>query len=290
MSRFIHGMDKRSIVSNFEAKVYDDVQRDPLIIKAIIKEKQQAKQEFEEAVRSNREAVYAESDNFGNNFAISLGAINRDHKVVVEFTYLVAMDLRKSVDKNNPNDFMGQGEQSFYELLIPVCFKPKYTTAPTGDRIFATGAEASEVKNTTGTIRVEVVSSTELEVYDQTAETGGSLRLEPEETDNNEFRYQFFPTPMEMGDVFLKIMNHSNFSNDQSGSVTSSSGQESAPFESDNTEVRLFKFSDILKVENPLYDKYGLVVDYAIRRKTMHTISTDNFPKRHHHFVIDCSG
>ena len=272
-------MDKRSIVSNFEAKVYDGSKPEPVYhIKAIIKEKEQAKKEFDDAVRNNQEAVYAETDRFGDNFAISLGAIKRDHKVTVEFTYLVAMDLRKQIDKNNSNNFLGPAPQSFYELLLPVSFKPKYATNPTGDNIFVSGTDASKV-NSAGFIKVIVNSSNELEIYDQTQENNG--RLEGQEDNVGDYIYEFYPTPATMGDVFLKIMNRNNqVLNDQE-----------SPFESDNVEARLFKFSDVLNdIQNPLYDKYGLVLDYAVRRKMMTQLSINNLPKRHHHFVIDCSG
>ena len=271
-------MDKRSIVSNFEAKVYDGSSDNPIChIKAIIKEKEQAKREFDEAVRNNQQAVYAETDRFGDNFAISLGAIKRNQRVTVEFTYLVAMDLRKVIDKNNPNDFLGPAPESFYELLLPVSFKPKYTTNPTGDDIFVSGAGASTV-NSMDSIKVVVVSSDKLDIYNQTEEDNGQLVAQEDNTGG--YLYEFCPTPTSMGDVYLKIMNRKNQVLD---------GE--SPFESDNLEVRLFKFSDVLKnSENPLYNKYGLVVDYAIRRRMMTKLTLDELPKRHHHFVIDCSG
>ena len=85
------------------------------------------------------------SDKNGDNFAISLGAINPAHSVVVEFSYLVAMDSRKTVKIDDQNDLLGGAQQSFYELLIPVRFQPKYAPHPTGDTTFTTGGGASSI-------------------------------------------------------------------------------------------------------------------------------------------------
>ena len=270
-------MDKRSIVSNFEAEVYDDSSDNPIChIEAIIKKKEQAKTEFDEAVRNNQEAVRAETDRFGDNFVISLGAIKRNQRVTVEFTYHVVMDLRKQVDSNNPNDFLGPAPQSFYELLLPVSFKPKYAPNTTDD-IFVSGNDADTV-NSMGGIKVVVESSDKLDIYNQAEENNGQLVAQ--ENSVGDYFYEFNPTPTSIGDVNLKIMNGNNLVRN---------GE--SPFESDNLEVRLFKFSDVLKnSENPLYNKYGLVVDYAIRRRMMNELALDELPKRHHHFVIDCSG
>ena len=65
-----------------------------------------------------------------------------------------------------------------------------------------------------------------------------------------------------MGDIFLKINNPTENSKEQ----------ESAVLETENTEARLFKLSDVLKAHHPLYNKFGLVVDYTIKRKMMHKV------------------
>ena len=158
------------------------------------------------------------SDETGNNFSISLGSIKPKHSVVVEFTYLVAMDLRKMVQTENVNDFLGQAEQSFYELLIPVCFKPKYAINPTGDGLFVSGDQASDINQVKSSIKVDIISSTELEIYDQSnsAENDDQLPLDIP-ADDGRFIYTLNPLPMgdqdghrRMGDVFLKIMSNSN--------------------------------------------------------------------------------
>ena len=63
-----------------------------------------------------------------------------------------------------------------------------------------------------------------------------------------------------MGDVFLKIRNNN------------SDEREAVHFESEKTEARLFNFSDVVESDNPLCNRYGLVVDYAIKRKMMHQV------------------
>ena len=50
-----------------------------------MKEKKEARREFEEAVASGKSAIYAQSDHRGENFSISLGAIRSDQNVVVQF-------------------------------------------------------------------------------------------------------------------------------------------------------------------------------------------------------------
>ena len=58
VSKFIHGMDKKSMVTNFEAKVYkpDDLTNPKFIIKAKCKEKEKAKIEFRRAIQEGKEA------------------------------------------------------------------------------------------------------------------------------------------------------------------------------------------------------------------------------------------
>ena len=208
------------------------------------------------------------SDERGNNFSISLGSIKPKHSVVVEFTYLVTMDLRKMVQTENVNDFLGQAEQSFYELLIPVCFKPKYAINPTGDGLFVSGDQASNINQVQSSIKVEIISSTELEIYDQSssAENDDQLPLDIP-ADDGRFIYTLHPLPSSMGDVFLKIMSNSNLI-----PIENSDEREAAVFEADHAEARLFKFNDVLKTDNPLHNKYGLVVDYTIKRKMMHKV------------------
>ena len=199
---------------------------------------------------------------------ISLGAIESSHSIKVDFSYLVAMDLRKTVRTDDQNDFLGETEESFYELLIPVCFKPKYASLPTGDSTFVTGAGASSIRDVKSTITVKVFSSNDLELYDQSssARNNGKLLCDKESHDGR-FTYTYCPDPESMGDVFLKIMNTNN-------SISTGNSDKRGPvdFESEKVEARLFKFSDVLKPDNPLFNKYGLVVDYAIKRKMMHKV------------------
>ena len=183
--------------------------------------------------------------------------------------YLATMDLHNPVKTDNHGDFLSQAEQSYYELLLPVSFKPKYASNPIGDRIFVTGAGASSIDNVRSAITVKVCSTNELELYDQssTARNHERLRCDIQAHDGT-FTYTYFPDPGSMGDVFLKIINVDN-----SIPTRNSNGQEAIDFEPDKVEAGLFAFDDVLKRINPLRNKYGLVVDYAIKRKMLHKVN-----------------
>ena len=178
------------------------------------------------------------------------------------------MDLHKPVKIDNHGNFLSQAEQSYYELLLPVCFKPKYVSYPTDDSTFVTGAGASNIRDVKRTITVEVCSSNELELYDQSSSASNNAKLPCDiQVYDGRFTYTYCPDPGSMGDVFLKIMNTNNFI------LTGNSDErEAVDFESEKVEARLFKFSDVLKPDNPLFNKYGLIVDYAIKRKMMHKV------------------
>ena len=186
------------------------------------------------------------------------------------------MDMRKPVIIGDHENFLGQAEQTFYELLLPVSFKPKYASNPTGDKIFVTGApgEAGRIDDLKRSceempIKVQVTSKNELKVYDQSSSSINDEMLSCDiQAHDGTFTYTYFPDPGSMGDVFLKIINVDN-----SIPTRNSNGQEAIDFEPDKVEAGLFAFDDVLKRINPLRNKYGLVVDYAIKRKMLHKVN-----------------
>ena len=200
-----------------------------------------------------------------------LGAIEASHSVVVDFRYLTTMEMRQQVEPR----FLNQAEKSFYELLLPVCFKPKYSSNPTGDKIFVTGAEAKSIKclkksdeEKPITVELEVVSSYELEIYDRSSSARNSQKLQCyNQGFGGRFLYTYYPNPASMGDIFLGIAN-TNYS------LSTANSNEAKVVDSEKAEAQLFKFSDVLKSDSPLYkyNKYGLIVDYAIKRKPMYEV------------------
>jgi len=299
-SKFIHGMDKRSMVTRFNAKVYkqDDPTKLLFEINANVKEKEKARKEFDNAIRAGKQAIFAQSDKHGDNFSISVGAIGNDELVIVEFSYLVIMDLHTAIKHENGEQNFVITEDTSYDLLLPVDFKPKYDLGAgnADDPVFISGANAGKVKESIRDPVVTIKSTTPMVVTKLNSAVQTNLNVLAESRTVPEmacgdgtFEYTYTMEDRDKTDVHLRFTYAEKM-------INTTEELEQSQFRCDHVETRLFKFDQFLPsvedaaVANPLSDKYGLIVDYSIRRHMMYKVPPTQWSKRIYHFVIDCSG
>ena len=282
VSKFIHGMDKKSMVTNFEAKVYnpDNPNIPDFIIKAKCKEKEKARAEFKRAIHEGKEAILGETDAVGDNFVISLGAIKKEQLVQVEFSYLVVMNEYTKVTTTQGVQHVDVEVDKSYELMLPVSFKPKYSPNPGGDPLFITGASATKMEPDSAIATIHSRHGNIHRIINVATDQPERLEHGPQINDNKQ-NFEYYLN----GDVHLRIY----YKNVPLPNVSGNHGQRITQ----NIEINLFKFEGLNKIndqDNPLNGKYGLIVEYYVKQNMLYSVPKNQFPKRTFHFVIDCSG
>ena len=117
--KYQHPIDPNCVITSCEIII------DKRVIKCLIKEKDEARDDYEDAIASSQSAILAETGNTTDILVFNIGIVPPSTSVIIRLKYLLAVSL-------TPGTELKKGQITIPQSLIPT-YEPKETLFPEGD-------------------------------------------------------------------------------------------------------------------------------------------------------------